>query len=328
MTQLWHDLPPLGMGCWAIGGPFSGGGRPLGWGATDDTVSRAALTAAYEAGVRIFDTAQAYGTGHSETLLGDALARHTDARFVTKVGYRIDPAKRELTGEITEPAEIRESLDASRRRLGRDVIDLVLLHPNEAPLATAAPIFDALDEECAQGRVGAYGWSTDFPDNARAFATRDGFLAVEHAMNVLFAAPHMVPATQTLGLTALIRSPLAMGLLAGRITKETTFGDADVRSTNQGWLGFFEDGRPKPVVFERLAAIRDALGTGGRTLAQGALGWLWARHPAAIPIPGMRTPAQVADLVGALEYGPLPRDAVDHIETLIDRTGEDDIRSR
>lgn len=316
------DVPALGMGCWAIGGPFSFEGSEKGWGQTDDTVSKATIEAAYEAGLRVFDTAQAYGTGHSEALLGAVLAARPEARIVTKVGIGIDPATRTLTGLVTDPSALARGLDASLRRLRRDRIDLVLLHPNEVSTDEARPVFDWLEAERDRGRIAGFGWSTDFPDKVRAYAGRKGFSAVELAANLFFRADGLLPEVRGLGLCPLIRSPLAMGLLAGRIGPDTRFGAKDIRSADRTAIGYFEEGRANPDHLARIAAVREHLTSGGRSLAQGAIGWLWALSPGVIPVPGMRTPEQADDLAGALERGPLDRETFDAIEKLIDRPAE------
>ena len=329
-TTDWNEtsLPALGMGCWAIGGPFFAGDDPVGWGASDDDTSRTTIHAAYDAGLRLFDTAQAYGTGHSESLLGEVLADKPEARIVTKVGIGIDPATRQITGLVTDPAAIRAAFEESRKRLRRDVIDLALVHPNEFSVAEAAPVFDVLGDLHARGQIRAFGWSTDFPDKARAYADRAGFGAVEYAANVFFAGEQISAAVAHIKATALIRSPLAMGLLGGRITPDTEVPKDDVRARENDNMDWFTGRRMTPHYARRLDAIRSCLTVGGRTLAQGAIGWLWARHAGAIPVPGMRTPQQVADLCGALSLGPLPANTMAEIERLIKRPPEGPPRPR
>lgn len=321
-------VPALGMGCWAIGGPFSADGREVGWGPTDDATSRATIAAAYAAGLRVFDTAQAYGTGHSEALLGEVLGDRPEARIVTKVGIGIDPARRELTGFVTDPVALRAGLDASLKRLRRERIDLVLVHPNEFEVAEAAPVFDWLSEEYEAGRIGGFGWSTDIPEKAAAHAGRQGYRAVELAANLLFRADALMAALRARDLVPLIRSPLAMGLLGGRIGRDTRFDARDVRTSDANWMAYFEAGRPNPDHLDRIERVRALLTTGGRSLAQGAIGWLWAVEPRAIPVPGMRTPAQVADLAGALDHGPLPPEVFSEIEAAMERAPEGPARPR
>ena len=168
----------------------------MGWGDIDDAQSTQAIHAAVDLGGRLFDSAQAYGAGHSETLLGHALKNRPDVALITKFGWAIDTRAKTLGEMITDPATIRTSLDASRKRFQRDHIDLVLMHPNDMDIALAAPNFDALDKMQAEGAIGGYGWSTDFPDRLNAFADRTAFTATEHAMNVFFRAEHMVSAIQ------------------------------------------------------------------------------------------------------------------------------------
>lgn len=319
-------VPALGMGCWAIGGPFSMAGRAVGWGPADDATSKAAITAAYDAGLRVFDTAQAYGTGHSEALLGAVLGGKPDARIVTKVGIGTDPETRTLTGWETDPAALERSLDASLARLRRDRIDLALLHPNELSIEEAEPVFDWLDREKARGRVAAFGWSTDETPKATAYAGRAGFEAVELAANLFHRPKALLDALANKGLVPLIRSPLGMGLLAGRITKDTRFHADDVRAKDDHWLNLFDDGRPNPDFLDKIDEARALLTADGRSLAQGAIGWLWALDPRAIPVPGLRTPQQVADLAGALDHGPLPQTTFDDIEALMDRPAKDQTR--
>ena len=174
MRTLWDgaQVPALGLGCWAIGGLWTAAGAPSGWGAVDDTESTRAIHAAVDAGVRFFDTAQAYGAGHSEIVLGQALRGHDDVQIVTKVGLAIDPPRRELTGPDITPAAITASIEASLQRLQRSRIDLVLLHLNSLPIAQVEGVFDTLDGLRDVGKIAAYGWSTDFPDRAAAFAGR------------------------------------------------------------------------------------------------------------------------------------------------------------
>ncbi|NKB28756.1 MAG: aldo/keto reductase [Rhodobacteraceae bacterium] len=324
MTHLFsnYTTPTLGLGCWAIGGPFFTGGRAVGWGEVDDATSQRAIALAVERGIRLFDTAQAYGTGHSETVLGRVLKAHPEVAIATKVGHSINTTTKELTGAITDEAGLRASLDASRKRLQRDRIDLVLLHLNTLAVDDARPVFDTLTKLRDEGAVGAFGWSTDYPDSARAFADHPGFVAVEHAMNVFFRAEHMVPAVERAGLVGLIRSPLAMGILGGRYDATTQFAKDEVRGTDDGKKAYFADGKIAPGFLRQLDAVRDILTSDGRSLAQGAIGWLWARSDRALPIPGFRTPEQVADLCGALDHGPLSDAQMSEVEAILDRPDE------
>jgi aryl-alcohol dehydrogenase-like predicted oxidoreductase len=330
MQFLNHDIAPLGLGCWPVGGAmYAEDGTSLGYSNVDDKASVAALQAAAANGIRVFDTAAAYGAGHSERLLAKALKPYPDAVIVTKIGIPINEQTKQLSFEGFGPDDVIPAIEQCAKRLRREAIDLVLLHLNELPVPEAEQLFDQMDNAVARGLLKAYGWSSDFADSIRAVAGREHFVAVEHAMNVLIDAPGMQGVAESHGLHALIRSPLAMGFLSGRYNAQTQpLGADDVRGTDQGWLQFFSDGRPNPLFLERFDAIKELLSVGGRSAVQGALGWLWARHPGCVPIPGARTVEQVEGLVGALSFGPLPATVMAEIEALIDRTAEVDREDR
>jgi aryl-alcohol dehydrogenase-like predicted oxidoreductase len=323
-----QSIPALGLGCWAIGGPFYAGETPLGWGDVDDAVSMRAVDAAVDLGIRFFDTAQAYGTGHSETVLGKALRARPEVLIGTKIGYAIDPTSKQLTGEILDVPAIIQSIEHSLQRLQRDHIDVVHLHLNELPIEKAAPIFECLSALRRQGKISSFGWSTDFPDRAAAFADMEGFIAIQHAMNVFYRADMLIPTIEQKGLLSINRSPLAMGLLGGKHDAATKFDSGEVRGRTKTWMDYFADGRIRPDYARRLSNIRELLQSEGRTLVQGALCWLWARSHATLPIPGFRNSDQVTEIAGALTFGPLAPTTMAEIETVIDREPEGAPRSR
>jgi aryl-alcohol dehydrogenase-like predicted oxidoreductase len=112
-----------------------------------------------------------------------------------------------------------------------------------------------------------------------------------------------------------------MGLLTGKFTSQTQFAPNDVRSAGYDWLQNFKDGRPTAEALRKLEGIRDLLTTGGRTLAQGALGWILARSPMTLPIPGFKTEAQIRDNIGTLDKGPLPDEVLARIDAAWGRVG-------
>jgi aryl-alcohol dehydrogenase-like predicted oxidoreductase len=323
-----QTIPALGLGCWAIGGPFYSGETPLGWGDVDDAVSIRAIETAVDLGIRFFDTAQCYGTGHSENILGQALRGKTNVQIGTKIGYAIDPVTKQLTGEIHDSLTIKLSLEQSLLRLQRDHIDIVHLHLNELSIVESQPIFECLAELRREGKVLSFGWSTDFPDRAAAFANMEGFVAIQHAMNVFYRADMLMPVIENKALLSINRSPLAMGLLGGKHDTKTKFDANEVRGRTATWMDYFADGRIRPEYSERLADVRELLQSQGRTLVQGALCWLWARSCSTLPIPGFRNTDQVTEIAGALKFGPLSSSVMAEIETLIEREPEGAPRSR
>lgn len=332
---LWDGraIPRLGIGCWAIGGPWgTPDGTPLGYGAVDDGQSVRAIHRALDLGLRFFDTADVYGAGHSERILGEALKGRDEAVVATKFGNRFDEESKVALGamELGDDlgAAAGQAVEASLRRLKRERIDLAQLHLNTLPVEAARPIFDALERLREAGKLGAYGWSTDFPERAKTFARYPGFASVQHSLNLFFAAPSMLALAERENLISINRSPLAMGLLTGKYGAGDALPADDVRQNTFGWMDYFKDGRVAPEFAERLERIRHLLTTGGRTPAQGALGWILARSPRTLPIPGFRTVRQVEENAGALRFGPLPPAIMAEIETLIGREPEGEARER
>lgn len=320
MQFLDHDIAPLGMGCWPIGGPMFSGEQSLGYANADDATSVRTIHAALAGGITLFDTAAAYGAGHSERLLGQALKDRPEALIATKIGIGIDEQTKQLTGDQTDPADVIPAIERCLHRLDRDRIDLMLLHQNALSVPQAEAIFDQLDVARAAGKIRAYGWSTDFSDSVSAVARRPGFVAVEHAMNVFFDAPLMQPIVQAEGVAALLRSPLAMGLLSGKYDAATVMPAEDIRANAQlDWASYYIDGRVNPEFLAMLTAIRDLLAVDGRSLVQGALGWLWAKRATNVPIPGARTVEQIEGIAAALTFGALPGDVMAEIEAMIPR---------
>lgn len=269
MKLLGQEVPPLGMGCWAIGGQFYAGSTPLGFPDVEDAESIRAIQATLDAGLRVFDTAAVYGAGHSERLLGQALAKQPDAIIISKLGTAMDETTRQVLHDETKAAEVIPAIERSLRRLNRDHVDVMLLHLNALPIETARPMFEQMEVARQAGKIRAYGWSTDFPDSASAMLDLDGFICIEHAMNLFVDAPGIQKSVRETGLIALLRSPLAMGLLSGKYDHATTMPETDVRSVNNAKRDYFRDGKPAGAHLENLAAVHELLQSDGRTLAQG-----------------------------------------------------------
>lgn len=312
-------ISPLGMGCWPIGGAMFFGDEPLGYTNVDDDESIRAIHAALDSGITLFDTAPAYGAGHAEQILARALKDRPKALIATKFGTGIIEESKQLTDNEDDPASVLPAIERSLERLGRDSIDVLILHLNSLSVPKAEALFDEVERACAAGKVRSYGWSTDFSESAGAFADRPAFVVVEHAMNVLLDAPRMRKTLVDNDLVGLIRSPLAMGLLGGNYGIGDAMRKDDIRATANPRTDYFANGQVNPAYFTKLDPIRELLTIGGRTLAQGALGWLWAQDGSNIPIPGARTVEQIEGLAGALAFGALPDDVMAQIETLIVR---------
>lgn len=313
------EVSAMGMGCWAIGGPFWGGETPLGWGEVDDNESIRAVHTCLDLGVTFFDTANVYGAGHSERVLGQALkGRRDDVVIATKFGNVFDEDSKQVTGGDATPAGIREAFEDSLRRLDTEYIDLLQFHMNDYPVEQAEDVRDTLEALVSEGKLRSYGWSTDFPDRARYFAEGKNCSAIQVQLNVLSRNPEVVAVCEENNLAAINRGPLAMGLLTGKYKPDTVLGADDVRGTNSPeWMTFFKEGKPSPEWMDKVAAIREILTSEGRTLAQGALAWLWAHSKKTVPIPGIRTVAQAEENCKAMSFGPLNASQMQAIDTLL-----------
>ncbi|MCA1441408.1 aldo/keto reductase [Ensifer sp. IC4062] len=309
---------PIGLGGWAIGGHFTLGGKPDGWGEIDDEQSIRAIHLGLEMGVSLIDTADAYGTGHSEEVIGRALkGRRADTIIATKFGYTYDRAARALVSTDVSPAYIERACAVSRGRLGTDYIDLYQIHVGELPDDQADAAGEALERLAELGAIRFWGWSTDNAAAAERMVKFPHFVAVQQELNVFTDGPAMLATCEDNNLASLNRSPLAMGFLTGKFGPQTQLPPSDVRAAGHSWVRFFEDGRPRADHLLRLARVRELLESGGRTLAQGALGWILARSPNTFPIPGFKTEAQVRENLAALEKGPLPEATVAEINALL-----------
>lgn len=311
------EVSALGMGCWAIGGPFTMDGKADGWGSVDDTESIRAIHRALDLGINFFDTADAYGTGHSERVLAKALAGHrAQVVIATKFGFTYNEAKKELTGTNVSPEYIRWACEQSLTRLDTDYIDLYQLHCGASSEEVEA-ILDTLDQLVTEGKIRAYGWSTDVAEDAALFATRPNCVAIQHLLNVFSDNPEVVTLCKAESLASINRTPLAYGFLSGKFTADTVISKEDFRGAGHEWVDYFENGRPKSSFLDMLNNVREILTSQGRVPVQGALGWLWGRSENTIPIPGFKTVKQVEENVKAMQYGPLTQPQVEEISALI-----------
>ena len=310
----------LGLGCWAIGGPFYRESSPVGWGEVDDNESIRAIQRGLDLGITLFDTSNVYGAGHSERVLGQALgSRRQDVTIATKFGNLFDETTKQITGADVSPAAIRDACDASLRRLQTDYIDLYQLHID--PPADVIPrVLDTLDDLIDAGKIRGYGWSTDDPAKARRFAERLGCTAVQFTLNVLEDNAAMRAVCDETDIAGLNRGPLAMGLLTGKFSAGSQLPSDDIRGAGASWMRYFKDGRPNEAWLERLANIREVLTSNGRSLTQGALAWIWGRSERMLPIPGFRTVDQVEENARAIDFGPLTADQLAEIDTILGRT--------
>jgi aryl-alcohol dehydrogenase-like predicted oxidoreductase len=309
------QVSALGLGCWAIGGPWRWLDGQGGWGDIDDNESLRAIHTALDLGINFFDTAATYGTGHSEEVLARALAGKRDQVVIaTKYGFNVNVAEKHVTMRTDDHLQyVRQECEDSLRRLNTDVIDLYQLHVWDYPIEKVPAMVELLESLVSDGKIRYYGWSTDSAEGARVFAQGRHCVAVQHDLNVVLDAPEMLALCDELNLASVNRSPLARGALSGKYAKGTVFPQNDVRNDDWSRDHFFNP------TLNQLDAIREILTSNGRSLVQGALAWIWARSEKTIPIPGFRTVAQVEENAKAMELGPLTSEQMKEIDSLLGR---------
>ena len=307
-----REVSVVGLGTWQLG---------AGWGDVSEAEALAVLEAAVESGVTFFDTADAYGDGRSEQLIGRFLRDRPDAGIfvATKMGRRVPQVAENYTLD-----NFRAWTDRSRANLGMDTLDLVQLHcPPSSVYATDA-VFDALDTLVDEGRVAAYGVSVETCEEALTAIARPGTASVQIILNPFRLKPleKVVPAAAEAGVGIIARVPLASGLLSGRYGKDTLFADDDHRTYNRHGEMFDQGETFSGVDFEEgveAAAEFGKLTPEGATSAQTALRWIVQQPGVTSVIPGARSPRQVEANAAAAALPPLEQSALDAIGELYDR---------
>ncbi|HOJ78350.1 MAG TPA: aldo/keto reductase [Bacillota bacterium] len=314
------EVSALGLGCWAIGGPFILDGKPDGWGEIDDNESIKAIHKAMDLGINFLDTADCYGVGHSETVIGKAISgRRSSVVIATKFGYFGNEATKTLSGTNVTPDYIERACDASLKRLNTDYIDLYQIHVGNLLISEIEPICNTLNRLVAKGKIRTYGWSTDLLAAAKLIAERTNCSAIQHTLNVLNDSPQLIQFCEANNLASINRSPLAMGFLSGKFTADSLLTNDDVRGAGHSWVPYFKDGKPVPEFLQALDAVKEILTSNGRTLVQGALAWIWGKSNCTIPIPGFKTVKQVEENATAMEFGPLSSGQINEIEEILSR---------
>ncbi len=312
----------IGQGCWQFGGD---------WGDVSDDAAMAVLHTAADAGVTFFDTADVYGDGHSEELVGRFLRERDDKSIMvaTKMGRRADPHEPQ---EFT-PENFRAWNDRSRRLLGVDTLDLVQLHCPPTPVYSNDEVFDVLDEMVAEGRMKAYGVSVETVDEAMTALRRPHLASIQIILNIFRRKPleEVLPAARAAGVGIIARVPLASGLLSGKFSEETTFAPTDHRTFNRHGESFDQGETFSGVPFaEGVAAAREVaeLCPDGVTPAQLALRWIIDQDGVSVVIPGASRPEQAEANAAAGSLPPLTSEQLTALESIYDRRIRQFVHSR
>jgi len=305
----------IGLGTWQLGAD---------WGEVTEEAARAVLEASAEAGVTFYDTADVYGDGRSEQILGRFLADHVDAGFTvaTKMGRRMEQVPANY-----RPDHYRAWIDRSRRNLGTDQLHLVQLHCPPSAVIDDDATYDALDALVEEGSIAAYGVSVETVAQALSAIGRPRVSSVQIILNAFRLKPleRVLPAAAATGVGIVARVPLASGLLSGRYDRTTTFAPDDHRTYNRDGSAFdvgetfsgveFETGI---VAAEEFAALVRAHLHAEVTTAQAALAWVAQQPGVTTVIPGARNTGQAVSNAASADVGPLSDELRDGVRRIYD----------
>jgi aryl-alcohol dehydrogenase-like predicted oxidoreductase len=304
-----RSVSTIGFGAWAIGGD---------WGSVDDVAALRALHAAADAGITLIDTADVYGDGHSERLIGRFLRERPgeDLFVATKMGRRAP-----LDLAAYTPEAFRAWNDRSRENLGVERLDLVQLHCLPTQTYYMPELFATLDEMVAEGRMAAYGVSVEKVEEALKAIEFPGVSTVQLVFNVLRQRPaeRFLAEAARRDVGVLARVPLASGLLTGKLSATTAFEANDHRRYNRHGEAFDVGETFAGVDYETGLEVVEALRElvpQGATMAQLALRWILMHDGITATIPGAKTPEQARANAAAADLPPLPAATMERIAEL------------
>ncbi len=293
------EVSEIGLGCWQIGGDW---GEPA-----DKEDSFAILSAAVENGVTIFDTANVYGAGRSEMLIGEFLRESGKTiRVATKFGRGDDVYPDKYTEDM-----MRRSAESSLERLGVDALDLLQLHCIPAAELRKGEVFHWLRRLKEEGVIRQFGASVETVEEGLLCLEQEGLLSLQVIFNIFRQklVRELLPAAKERGVGIIGRLPLASGLLTGKFTKETTFPKTDHRNFNRDGQCFNVGETFAGLPFERGVLLADGLKEllrDGMTLARMALRWILDHESVSTIIPGASSPAHAKGNAAISETPPLP----------------------
>jgi aryl-alcohol dehydrogenase-like predicted oxidoreductase len=282
----------VGLGTWAIGGWM--------WGGTDEVASVRAIEASIDAGISLIDTAPAYGLGRSEELVGQAIAGKRDKVVIaTKCGLNWHGGKgNRFFEEDGVPVHrylgsdgIAHEIEQSLRRLGTDHIDLYITHWQD-PTTPIAETMDALLRLKEQGKIRAIGASNVEPTDLAAYLATGQLDAIQERYSMLDRgiAETLLPMTQPAGVATLSYSPLALGLLTGKVSATRVFEGDDQRAADPR---FSPENRQRAADFA--AALKPLADQHGASVAQLVIAWTLSQSGITFALCGARDPGQALD---------------------------------
>lgn len=309
-----RDVSVVGLGTWQLGAD---------WGDVSEADARSVLEASVGAGVTFLDTADVYGDGRSEQIVGRFAAEHPGLTVATKMGRRMEQLPQNYTLD-----NFRSWTDRSRRNLGVDTLDLVQLHCPPTSVVAADRVYDDLDTLVAEGVIAAYGLSVETCDQALAAIARPHVATIQIILNAFRLKPldAVLPAARAAGVGIIARVPLASGLLSGRYDESTTFAADDHRTYNRDGSAFDVGETFSGVDFatgvraaREFSDLVDSVGPTGLSPAEVALAWVWQQPGVTTVIPGARNAEQARANAAAGDADPLPPALIDGVRDLYDR---------
>jgi aryl-alcohol dehydrogenase-like predicted oxidoreductase len=306
------QVSEVGFGAWGIGGGA--------WGGADDAESMAALHAALDAGITFFDTADVYGDGRSERLIGRLRHERSEPFIVaTKAGRRLSPHL--ASGYTAE--NLTAFVDRSLANLGVERLDLVQLHCPPTEVYYRPDVFAALDGLVKAGKIAFYGVSVEKVEEALKAIEYPHVQSVQIIFNAFRLRPTELFFEQALRrqVAVIARVPLASGLLSGRLARDTVFPDDDHRTFNREGAAFDKgetfSGVPYEIALEAVERLRPLV-PGGVTLAQFALRWILAFEAVTCVIPGARNAARVIENAKAAGMPPPSPETMEAVQDVYD----------
>ena len=307
-----RNVSVIGLGTWQLGAD---------WGDVSEDDALAVLDASVENGVTFFDTADVYGDGRSESLIGRFRAANPDLDLTvaTKMGRRVDQTPENYTA-----ANFRAWVDRSRKNLGVDTLDLVQLHCPPTAVFHNNAVYDALDALVDDQSIAAYGVSVEEADQALAAIERPGIATVQIIFNAFRLKPldAVLPAAAEAGVGIIVRVPLASGLLSGKYTAATTFAASDHRTFNRHGEAFDQGETFSGVDFEEGVAAAQEFARAvpeGVSVPQAALKWIVEQPGVSTVIPGARNVSQATSNAQAASVPALGADFDRVVHDIYDR---------
>jgi aryl-alcohol dehydrogenase-like predicted oxidoreductase len=311
-ARIGRDISEIGFGAWAIGGS---------WGEVMEADAEAALNAALDAGVTFIDTANVYGGGRSEKIIGRVLkARGGTRPFVaTKAGRHIENVPENYTQE-----KLTAAIDSSLANLQTDALDLLQLHCPHPSVYYMPEVFDILDGLVAAGRLRHYGVSVEKVEDALKAIEYPHLGSIQIIYNIFRQRPRRLffPEAKRKGVAIVVRVPLASGMLTGKLKADTVFAEDDHRTFNREGARFDKGETFAGVPYEvGLAAVEELrpLVPGGATMAQFALRWILMNDAVTVVIPGAKNAVQAKANAAAADLTPLSRKTMAAVKDVYDR---------